>query len=495
MRVDRVSDPSALPAESVVVATYLSGEDLPDSLRQLANAVGIHDLEDARSRGELTGSLYTVTLFRGRPSLLLVGLSRRRDFSDVRWRRAVEAGVRYVSRRGFSHVSVAIPPDLQSRRFSEAAVGAVVAGCYQEQLCKTEDLEVSSVQGMSLLTQDDSADLNGALMLAESTSVARDLVNLPPSDLTPTALGERARSMAAEAGLRVEVLGRDGIQALGMGAMLGVAKGSGEPPALIRLECGDVASDTRLTFVGKGLTFDSGGLSLKTAEGMEWMKGDMGGAAAVLGAMRALGLLKPEGILVRGLIGAVENLPGPHAMKPGDVLRTKNGKTIEVLNTDAEGRLVLSDVLSHALELGATHLVDLATLTGAAVVALGTEAAALVGRPQSWVDEVGDAAAAAMERAWQLPLYPEFRRRIRSDIADMKNTGGRAGGGGVLTAAALLSEFVDGVPWAHLDIAGTAFVESSNGYSAIGGTGYGVATLVELARRLAANAAERINPL
>ena len=235
----------------------------------------------------------------------------------------------------------------------------------------------------------------------------------------------------------------------------------------------------KLTFVGKGLTFDSGGLSIKTAAGMEWMKGDMAGAAAVIAAMRAIGLLKPANISVRGLVGTVENMIGPASMKPGDVLHTMNGKTIEVLNTDAEGRLVLSDVLAYAVNLGATHIVDLATLTGSAEIALGNEACVVVGEPKEWVESVRESAERALERMWQLPLYPEYRRRIDSTIADMKNTGGRPGG--ALTAAALLREFVDEVPWAHLDIAGTAWVEKSNGYSTLGATGYGVATLIQLA--------------
>jgi leucyl aminopeptidase len=258
-----------------------------------------------------------------------------------------------------------------------------------------------------------------------------------------------------------------------------VARGSTEPPFLIALGYGPTDAGIRLALVGKGLTFDSGGLSLKTANGMEAMKGDMGGAAAVIGGMMAISRLAPAGIHVMGLVGATENMPSGTAMRPGDVLTAMNGKTIEVLNTDAEGRLVLADLLTFAEKQGATHVVDFATLTGSAIAALGTTVTLATGKPEDWVETVVNAARCGSERAWPMPLYPEYRRAMDSDVADIKNvSSGRAAG--ALTASAFLSEFVDSVPWAHMDIAGPSWNSESRPHLAKGGTGAGVGTIVSL---------------
>lgn len=473
----------AIPGDTPVVVTYFS-DDGAQSVEEQLGDLAVPGLDEARYRGETKGQLYRGDLFRGAPSVLLMGLGKRKDFSSIRFRRAVEGATRLLTRRGFEKLAIVVNPQVDSRLGARAAIDGVIRGQYDEGLLKTAERDGHEVDELLVVSSESAdVDLERARVVAESANVARDLLNLPPSDLTPTILAERARQIGDDAGLKVQILDENEIADLGMGAILAVAAGSTQPPRVINLQYGDADAPTRLTFVGKGLTFDSGGLSLKPHESMEWMKGDMGGAAAVIGAMRAVGLLQPQGICVRGLIGSVENMPGPAAMKPGDVLRTLNGKTIEVLNTDAEGRLVLSDVLAYAVELGATKIVDLATLTGSAVVALGTEASALIGQPQEWVDQVKLAADEALERTWQLPLYPEFRRQIDSDLADMKNIGGREGG--ALTAAALLEEFVDDVPWAHLDIAGTAWIENKVPYAATGGTGYGVATLVQLAFNMA----------
>jgi leucyl aminopeptidase len=273
---------------------------------------------------------------------------------------------------------------------------------------------------------------------------------------------------------------------LGMGSLLGVAAGSHQPPRLIKLRYGDTEAKEKVAFVGKGLTFDSGGLSLKTAEGMETMKTDMGGGAAVIAGMVAVARLKPKGLSVTGYVGATENMPGGAAMRPGDILAAMNGTTIEVLNTDAEGRLVLADVLSYAVREGATHIVDFATLTGAAQVSLGDAATLATGKPLEWVEEVVASSDACLDRAWPMPQYREYRQAMDSDFADLKNTGGR--GGGALNAAAFLSEFVDGVPWAHMDIAGTAYGKDAKPYRSKGATGVGVGTIVGVVRRLAGGA-------
>jgi len=469
------------PTDSVIVAGYFEPQDVPAEIRELVDA----DFAEAEKRGELKGELYSTVLLEGIRPVLLVGFGKHKDFSDIRCRRAVEAAARHLTRHGFHDIAVLLPSHIAPSEAARVAVESAIRGAYDPGLRKTVDRSDYSIASLSVIGEGDlEADLEAGRVIGESANLARDLVNLPPNEINPTTLAERARAVAEEAGLRARVLDRAEIEELGMGALLAVSQGSAQPPHVIDLQYGDERAETRLTFVGKGLTFDSGGLSIKTASGMEWMKGDMAGAAAVIGAMRAVGLLKPGNVFVRGVVGAVENMIGPAAMKPGDVLKTMSGKTIEVLNTDAEGRLVLSDMLAYAVNLGATHIVDLATLTGSAEIALGNEACVVVGQPQEWVDSVVRAAERALERMWQLPLYPEYRRQIESVIADMKNTGGRPGG--ALTASSLLREFVDDVPWAHLDIAGTAWIEKANGYSSLGATGYGVATLVQLASTMTA---------
>jgi leucyl aminopeptidase len=487
VKIQIVPEVSGVRAEGAIIVTYFAGEGLhPNTASQLAR-LKLVDFEESRMRGEVRGSLYKQVLLRGSPSVVLVGLGERGAFSTVRWLRAVEAGARFMSRRGFKELAVVLPSAVEGSTAARAAVEGVVRGVYDEGLLKTVDHESFQIDTLTIVGDEvDPSVTTRAMAVAESANLGRDLLNLPPNDLTPTVLAERAAAVGAEADLRVRTLDEAEIDALGMGAIQGVARGSAEPPRVIDMAYGDESAPIKLAIVGKGLTFDSGGLSLKPADGMVWMKGDMGGAAAVIGAMRAIGILKPNGLSVRGLIGAVENMPGPAAMKPGDVLRTLNGKTIEVLNTDAEGRLVLSDLLAYAHRLGATHIVDLATLTGAAVIALGHEAAAILGRPQAWIDTILAAADRALERLWQLPLYPEYRRHMDSDIADMKNVGGRPGG--AITAASLLAEFSGDVPWAHLDIAGTAWLEAKTEFAPTGGTGYGVATLVELAHSMALSA-------
>ena len=481
MEIKRVARIDALSPDDLAIVPYFAGEGLDESIRTQVGALKLAGLDDARRRGELKGTLYRTDLFRGTPSVMFVGLGKRATYEGVYGVRTIQAATRVGLRLGFSSMAV-----VAANNAFDAAGGirGALLGAYDEEILKTSERRDTDLKELTLVgTTEGGNDVERARIVGESANLTRDLINLPPNDLTPSVLAERAVAVAEEVGLSVEVVKEDQIENLGMGALLGVTKGSSEPPRVVNLGYGDETATTKLFFVGKGLTFDSGGLSLKPAAGMEWMKGDMSGAAAVIGAMRAIGLLKPQGILVRGLIGTVENMPGPAAMKPGDVLRTMAGKTIEVLNTDAEGRLVLSDILAYAVKLGATHIVDLATLTGSAVITLGHEAAVVIGRPQTWVDEVRGVADSAFERLWQLPLYPEYRKQIDSDIADMKNTGGRYGG--ALTAAALLAEFVDNVPWAHLDIAGTAFLEKKTKYAPTGGTGYGVATLVDLAFKLA----------
>ncbi len=338
--------------------------------------------------------------------------------------------------------------------------------------------------------------------IAEAVALARDLVNEPAGSLPPAGLAEVATDIAERAGLELEVLDEHALAEAGMGGILGVAAGSAAPPRLIRLTYdpggaagarypggaagarspgGAAGAPATVALVGKGITFDSGGLSIKSAEGMEAMKTDMSGAAAVLGVMSALADLG-VGTRVVGIVPAAENMPGGRATRPGDVLRIRNGTTVEVLNTDAEGRLVLADGLSLAAEEGVDAIIDLATLTGACVVALGKKVAGLMGNHPGWINQVHDAATRAGEAVWPLPLPVDYRKGLESEIADLRNIG-RGRWGGALTAGLFLKEFVGDVAWAHLDIAGPARSDDDEGYLTKGGTGFGVRTVLEVLRR------------
>jgi leucyl aminopeptidase len=317
-------------------------------------------------------------------------------------------------------------------------------------------------------------------ILAACSNLARSLANEPANVMTPRAFAEIAVTIAAESGLKADVLDEERLSGLNMGLLLGVARGSAEPPRMIvlRYEPARPATKAVLGLVGKGVTFDTGGISLKDPERMHLMKTDMSGGAAVLAAMKAIAALKPD-IAVVGVVPLVENMPGGRAMRPGDVVRGAEGKTVEVLDTDAEGRLILADALWYARQLGATHLIDVATLTGAVGIALGRTTTGLFGSPDSWVSLVGRTANRAGDRAWAMPIFEDYREQLRSDIADLANIGGRPAGS--ITAALFLKEFTGGLPWAHLDIAWTAWADEAQPWQPKGPTGVAVRTLAELA--------------
>ena len=317
-------------------------------------------------------------------------------------------------------------------------------------------------------------------ILGECSNLARELANEPGNTLTPREFAKRAAAIAGDAGVKVEILDEQQIEQLGMGLLLGVARGSSEPPRLIvfRHDPPGAPETPVLGLVGKGITFDTGGISLKPAEKMEQMKDDMAGGAAVTCAMRAIALLGAP-IRVVGVVPTTENMPGGRAIKPGDILKSAAGKTVEVINTDAEGRLILGDGLWYARQLGATHLVDVATLTGAVVVALGKITTGLFGTPPEWVERVRKVADRAGDRAWPMPIFDEYKEQLKSEIADFTNTGGRPAGS--ITAALFLKEFTGGLPWAHLDIAGTAWSEEARPFLPKGASGVAVRTLAELA--------------
>jgi leucyl aminopeptidase len=317
-------------------------------------------------------------------------------------------------------------------------------------------------------------------LLGNCSNLSRELCNEPGNSLTPREFVRRSGEIVSDTSLTFEVLDEKEIERLGMGLLLGVARGSHEPPRLmvIRHEPVGAPPGPVLGLVGKGITFDTGGISIKPADGMERMKDDMAGGAAVVCAMRAISALNAP-VRVIGVVPTTENMPGGRAIKPGDVLTSASGKTVEVINTDAEGRLILGDGLWYARKLGATHLVDVATLTGSIVVALGKITSGLFGTPQSWVDTVRSVADRAGDRVWPMPTFDEYFEQIKSEIADLQNTGGRPAGS--VTAALFLKEFAGGLPWAHLDIAGTAWLEETKPYLPKGPSGVAVRTLAELA--------------
>jgi leucyl aminopeptidase len=323
--------------------------------------------------------------------------------------------------------------------------------------------------------------LDRGRVLGEYTNQARELANAPGNELTPRVFAERAVEIATAAGLTVEVLDEKQIATLGMGLLLGVARGSQEPPRLVvlRHEPPQAGSDVVLGLVGKGITFDTGGISIKPAENMDRMKDDMSGGAAVICAMSAIARLRLP-VRCIGIVPMTENMPGGRAIKPGDVLTSAAGKTVEILNTDAEGRLILGDGVWYARQRGATHVIDVATLTGACVVALGKTTSGLFGTPPAWVEHVRRATERAGDRSWPMPVFEDYKELFKSEIADFSNTGGRPGG--AITAALFIKEFAGDRPWVHMDIAGTAWAEDAKPYQPKGATGVGVRTLVELAR-------------
>ncbi|MDQ3907432.1 MAG: leucyl aminopeptidase [Acidobacteriota bacterium] len=433
--------------------------------------------------------------------LLLVGVGDRDAYGLAQVSQFAGTAVRALRARNAKSVGLVVrAAGGEDGRAASAAVEGAIMGLFEPDKYRTVDKEERNVERLVVIAQgaDESALKRGAehgRIVGESVNYTRDMANEPGAYMTPTIMAQRAQQLANEFGLEVDVLDRARAEQLGMGSFLSVARGSEEPPAMIVLKynpegaplgksitTGEAAEGggELLAFVGKGVTFDSGGISIKPGENMELMKYDMTGGATVMGVMRAVAQLKPP-IPLLGVVPATENLPSGKATKPGDVVRAMSGKTIEVINTDAEGRLILADAIAYAKRLGATRLVDLATLTGAVSIALGDVNVAVLGTDQTLIDEVIDSGREVGEKIWQLPLDKEYTRQIKSDIADIKNVGGRKAG--TITAAAFLKEFADGTSWAHLDIAGTAWGDDAKPFRAKGPTGICVRTLINYVER------------
>jgi leucyl aminopeptidase len=424
--------------------------------------------------------------------LLLIGVGEKDEYTRTQVSQMAGTAVRLL--RGKSVKSLAIVPRLEGSpdEIASAVVEGSVMAVFDPDKYRTSDKENRTIERLVVASEGaEETGLNAGIergrVIGEAVNLARDMANEPGAYLTPTIMAERAREVANEFNLSIDVLDEERMQQEGMGSLLSVARGSDEPAKLIILKYtpeSPIKSDGLLAFVGKGVTFDSGGISLKPGENMELMKYDMTGGATVIAAMQAIAQLKPP-IPVLGVVPATENLPSGKATKPGDVVRAMTGKTIEVINTDAEGRLILADAIAYAKKLGATRIIDMATLTGAVSIALGDVNAAVLGTDQELIDEIIAAGSEAGEKFWQLPLDKEYSKQIKSDIADIKNVGGRKAG--TITAAAFLKEFADGVSWAHLDIAGTAWGDDAKPYRSKGPTGIAVRTLI----RIVARAVER----
>jgi leucyl aminopeptidase len=474
----------------LLVLPILDGEDTAQSMPDLIDATGgaVQSAIDSREVQGRPYDLFLTPVVRGWKArrVALIGCGPVPEFNTDRLRRVATAAVLAARQRRVARMSFVNRGPLDPIAAVQAIAEGLLLGTFSSDLYKSADRGGPPPEEMLVVARDagDEKALASAVergrILGEASNLARELCNEPANVLTPAVFAERAVRLGTEAGLTVEILDQDAIARLNMGLLLGVARGSAESPRVIVLkhEPDGARAAPVLGLVGKGVTFDTGGISIKPAEGMERMKDDMAGGAAVICAMRAIALLRAP-IRVIGVVPATENMPGGRATKPGDVLTGASGKTVEVLNTDAEGRLILADGLWYAQQLGATHLVDIATLTGACVVALGRAASGLFGQPDGWVDVIRSTASAAGDRCWHMPLYDDYAEQLRSEIADMVNTGGRPAG--ACTAAMFLKEFAGGLPWAHLDIAGTAWAEEAKAWQPKGATGVAVRTLAELA--------------
>ncbi|MGD1065394.1 MAG: leucyl aminopeptidase [Vulcanimicrobiaceae bacterium] len=492
MQVHVSHDAVASVATGALVVPVFAGTTLEGAAAEVDRALG-GAIADVLT-GEITGKPNETSLIHAKDApfkrVLVVGVGEKAKLTPGALSKYAGTAVRYLGKRGVATIAIALPDGVDAERAASAVAEGAQAAIIDATIYRTEPDKPVVTTEVTILSGGADRDAvtrgaNRGAILGEAINATRTMALTPGNDMTPTHLANRAKELGADAGLEVTVYDEAWMTNKGMGALLGVSRGSDEPATLTVMRYqGDPSSKETLALVGKGLTFDSGGISLKPPENMHEMKYDMSGGAGVIGAMWAIGKLRPK-LNVIGVVPSSENLPGPRAMKPGDILRAMNGKTIEVLNTDAEGRLILADALAYAVELGATKIVDAATLTGACVVALGHAASGVMSNDEAFVNRflalVGDVG----EKYWRLPLYPEFDTQIKSEIADLKNTGGRPGG--AETAGAFLKNFVAETPWIHLDVAGTAYSEGETSYLAKGPTGIPVRAFVTLAEDLAAH--------
>jgi leucyl aminopeptidase len=494
------STPSQVETESLVAVVLdhanagSSDKDRKPELKVASTDSAVQSAAaDLLGSGEVTGKSLETNLVH-KPAnlkakrLLLVSGGSAKKFSAYDLRRVAGTAARTLKSRGIRSFAFVAPQGLPEEEAVRAIVEGALVGNFDPDYYRS-DRKDQKIDAVTIVATGDKAALekvaNEAQIIGESQNFTRDLVNEPSNRMTPTILADRAKKMSAEVGLKCEVYGADKIKEMKMGAFWSVAQGSDEPPALIVMTYEPAGAPAKpvLGLVGKGLTFDTGGISIKPADGMEKMKYDMAGGATMIGTMRAIALLKPK-VKVIGIVCATENMPSGKAQKPGDVQIAMSGKSIEIINTDAEGRLVLADGLYYARQLGCTHLVDAATLTGAVVVALGYTNAGIFANDDDMYNRFHSANAKAGEKMWRMPLDDEYKEQIRSSIADIMNSGGRWGG--AATAAMFLKEFAEDTPWIHLDIAGTAWMEDQKPWIAKGPSGIALRSLVEFVKSFAA---------
>ena len=442
--------------------------------------------------GELTGKTLETTLIHAPAGLkaarlLLVGAGKREPFNSAMLRRIAGAALRHLKARSVKQFAFLVRENDATEEAAQVVTEGALAANFEPDKYKTDKKSEKFLDSVLLLGYPEAEraaagrGLARGRIIAESQNFTRDLVNEPSNKLTPRILAEKAEAMARQAGLAVEILDENRIAELKMGALLSVAQGSVEPPRMMVVTytpANPQPGAPVIGLVGKAVTFDTGGISIKPADGMEKMKYDMAGGATMLGVMRALAALKPN-VKVICVVPSTENMPGGRAQKPGDIQTAMSGKTIEVLNTDAEGRLILADGITYAKQLGATHLIDAATLTGAIVVALANVNAGVFGSDQAFTDRFLASSKAAGEKMWQMPIDDDYREFIKGTVADIQNIGSGKGGGAI-TGAMFLKEFSGDTPWIHLDIAGTAWNDDAKPWLAKGPTGAALRTLIHL---------------
>jgi len=483
---------AALETDAVVSYVFEETDPVQGRISEIDQAAG-GLLKKLSKSGELTGKPLETTLIHAPAGLkaarlLLLGAGKREKFDSATLRKLSGVATRYLKARSVHNFAFVVRENDATEEIAQAIAEGAINADFESDKYKTDKKNDKFIDNVLIAGYSDAdraageKGLNRGRVIAESANFSRDLINEPSNKLTPRILAEKAEAMAKQAGLTVEILDEKKIADLKMGALLSVAQGGPEPPRMIvvtytpaNLKPGAPV----IGLVGKAVTFDTGGISIKPADGMEKMKYDMAGGATMLGVMRALAALKPN-VKVICVVPATENMPGGTAQKPGDIQTAMSGKTIEVLNTDAEGRLILADGVHYAKQLGATHLVDAATLTGAIVVALASiNVGVFSGADQAWTDKLLASAKAVGEKMWQLPMDDEYREFIKGTVADIQNIGSGKGGGSI-TGAWFIREFAGDTPWIHLDIAGTAWNDDAKPWLAKGPTAVALRTLVHL---------------
>ena len=470
-----------------ILVTHFEDEKIPGTAAAAADKKLNGAITGLIKQKDIKGKLNELTVIHSLGKLpaakvVVLGMGKKKDLTDNKVRGAFAEACRFLRTKNvtsFASVTLGagtLPDNDAVTVMSEGAILGLYT--FKQYMTKKENGD-NEIKTITIFAEDKSTAVTAikkGKIAAEAVNWARDLVNEPSNHLNPEDMAEAAREMAKTFGLKVEVFEKEKIKELGMGGLLGVNQGSYAPPKFIKVSYnGTKSKDIDIALIGKGITFDSGGISLKPSENMGDMKGDMAGGASVLAAIRAIAQYKPK-INVMAIVPATENLPSGTAMKPGDVIKIMNGKTVEVNNTDAEGRLILADALSYAVKLKAKNLIDIATLTGACQVALGNITTGEFSNNKALEEKIITAGKEAGEPVWAMPMDDEYFEGMKSDIADMKNSGGRYGG--AITGAKFLEQYVDKTPWVHLDIAGTSDTDKDKGYNVKGATGVPVRTLI-----------------